>query len=641
VEQTSDGGYIVAGASNSSNQDVTGNHGGYDYWIIKLDANGNIQWQKSLGGSGWEVAFSIQQTIDGGYIVAGSSGSNDGNVTNNHGGADFWIVKLNSTGTIEWEKSLGGSKDEEAYMILQTRDGNYIFTGYSSSNDGDIKKNQGNEDFCIIKLDSKGNIVWEQTYGGSDDETSNSIKQTADGGYIAVGYTETMDDGDVKGVHGQDDYWVVKLSPPFNPPLINSSKMQILPDMTCGAQENATVWVRNVGSGVLVIDSAKFNNPVFSLLLPISFPDSIAPGDSMSFILRASPASVGTYSAILDIPCNDTVHNPWQISFTVNVKAANISVPQTLSEIICPNAPVVLTFPVTNNDASTHVLTFTDSNCMISKTTATLAGGATDTIAATFAGGAAGTYTCIVHVTDDCGGNHDVTLTINVQELPPLSLALVPDAAPVKVGGEVKLYLTATPPSSVTGALMFTVANDPEILRFIGVRSLCGANAQSTPRSTMITLSGCPALTSDTIAELDYEALAGPTLTTSTQIITAATTNACETVSASGTATLTLLPPSCDIGTIGIEPNTTSLGTIYPNPATAAVTVAYTMVEDAPVRVAIVDGLGRTVQTLVNNYQQHGTYLAEFDAHALPNGIYLVTMQEGLYTGAREILVMK
>jgi hypothetical protein len=376
--------------------------------------------------------------------------------------------------------------------------------------------------------------------------------------------------------------------------------------------------------------------------LPFSFsPDtvSIPAGDSATITLTFhGPSDTGTYKESYTL---SNCGGGNSLAATVRVRQANIAVPQMLSVNICPNTPAVVSFPITNNDTITRVLLFTDSNCTISKTTVTLAAGATDSLQATFAGGAAGTYACVVHIADDCGGTRDVTMTVNVQTISPLSLALVPDAAPVKVGGEVKIYLTATPPSSVTGALTFTVANDPEILRFIGVRSLCGANVQSTPRSTMITLSGCPTFTSDTIAELDYEALAGPTLTTSAQIVTAASTNACETVSASGVATLTLLPPSCDIGTIGIEPNTTSLGAIYPDPATAAVTVTYTTIEDAPVRISLTDELGRTVQTLVDSYQKHGTYLAEFDAHGLPNGIYLVTMQEGLYTGAREILVLK
>ena len=104
IQQTSDGGYIVAGYSESTDGDITGNHGSYDFWIVKLDPAGDLLWQKSLGGLGIDLAESIQQTSDGGYIVAGRSESNDDDVTGNHGSADFWIVKLDSDGDLIWQK---------------------------------------------------------------------------------------------------------------------------------------------------------------------------------------------------------------------------------------------------------------------------------------------------------------------------------------------------------------------------------------------------------------------------------------------------------------------------------------------------------------------------------------------------------
>lgn len=99
--------------SRSANGDVIGNHGQFDYWILKLNASGSIQWQKSLGGSLGDGANSIQQTQDGGYILAGYSSSSDGDVTGNHGSTDYWVVKLNSLGNIQWQKSLGGSSVDE------------------------------------------------------------------------------------------------------------------------------------------------------------------------------------------------------------------------------------------------------------------------------------------------------------------------------------------------------------------------------------------------------------------------------------------------------------------------------------------------------------------------------------------------
>jgi len=212
IQQTSDGGYIVAGYSSSTNGDVTGNHGVYDYWIVKLSSSGTIIWQKSIGGSSQDYTSTIQQTSDGGYIIAGSSQSTNGDVTGNHGNFDCWIVKLNSSGTLIWQKSLGGSGDDFAYQIRQTSDGGYIVAGVSSSTNGDVTENHGNEDYWIIKLNSSGVLMWQKSLGGSGTDVAYSIQQTSDGGFIVAGYSGS-NDSDVTGNNGSDDYWIVKLSP--------------------------------------------------------------------------------------------------------------------------------------------------------------------------------------------------------------------------------------------------------------------------------------------------------------------------------------------------------------------------------------------------------------------------------------------
>ena len=212
IQQTNEGGYIIAGTSNSNDGDVSGNHGDYDFWIVKLNTVGSLQWEKSLGGSNSDRASSIQQVSDGGYIVAGESKSSDGDVSENKGDADYWIVKLNTTGTIQWEKSLGGSEKDVATSIQQTIDGGYVVTGLSSSNNGDISGNHGDSDYWLVKLDVGGNIQWEKSLGGSDFEIAYSVQQTNNGGYIVAGSTSSTD-GDVTENHGHGDYWIVKLSP--------------------------------------------------------------------------------------------------------------------------------------------------------------------------------------------------------------------------------------------------------------------------------------------------------------------------------------------------------------------------------------------------------------------------------------------
>jgi len=134
IQQTTDGGYIVAGHTESNDGYVWGAQGKLDWWIVKLNGVGDTVWTKTLGGTLWDFVFSIQQTTDGGYIVAGQAGSTDGDISGNQGGFDFWIVKLNNDGDTLWTKTLGGTSNESAYCIRQTTDGGFIVAGMTGSN---------------------------------------------------------------------------------------------------------------------------------------------------------------------------------------------------------------------------------------------------------------------------------------------------------------------------------------------------------------------------------------------------------------------------------------------------------------------------------------------------------------------------
>lgn len=215
TKQTTDGGYIVAGYTLSNNGDVTGYRGGEDYWVLKLNSAGTIQWKRTFGGSGDDRCYAVQQTADGGYILAGTSNSSDGQVTNAKGGFDMWIVKLNSSGTITWKKNLGGSDDDAAYSIDELATGGYVVAGESKSSTGDIDNNKGGYDYWIIKLSATGNLVWEKNYGGSADESAKSVQECSDGSIIVAGET-TSNDYDVTNNNGGYDFWVLRLRPNGN-----------------------------------------------------------------------------------------------------------------------------------------------------------------------------------------------------------------------------------------------------------------------------------------------------------------------------------------------------------------------------------------------------------------------------------------
>lgn len=210
ISSSSDGGYLVAGRTASIDGDVNGNHGGFDAWVIKLDASGTLIWQKVLGGSGYDGASSVISTAGGGCIVAGFTTSKDGDASGNHGNLDAWLVSLDGKGNIQWQKEVGGGSDDEAKSITSTADGGLIMAGGTRSYYGDATGSYEGGNAWIVKLDKAGNTLWQKALGGTDFDYAFSVATTADGGYVMAG-TASSKNGDVTGVHGGADAWIVKL----------------------------------------------------------------------------------------------------------------------------------------------------------------------------------------------------------------------------------------------------------------------------------------------------------------------------------------------------------------------------------------------------------------------------------------------
>lgn len=212
AKPTTDGGFILFGHTESNEGDVHGNHGDFDYWIVKIDSLGNLQWQKCLGGSYNDFGEDIYTTADSGFICTGWSLSIDGDVTGNHGNFDYWVAKLDKNGNIKWENSYGSSFPDLGLGITSTNDGGAILSGRTGLNDGDVQCNYhgGDSDAWIVKLDSTGAIQWQQCYGGSQNDGIYLIIPLTDGGYLCAGNT-TSNDGQVTGNHGSNDFWVLKI----------------------------------------------------------------------------------------------------------------------------------------------------------------------------------------------------------------------------------------------------------------------------------------------------------------------------------------------------------------------------------------------------------------------------------------------
>jgi len=223
IWQTNDNGYIIGGASRSNiSGDKTENvKGGAsdpgDYWVVKLNKNGVVEWDKTIGGNYGDGLGDLQQTNDGGYILGGTSSSKMSfdKTENSRGGQDYWIVKLNKTGVIEWDKTVGGNDEYEIFVSLQqTTDEGYIIGGYSSSDiSGEKTENsRGGYDYWLVKLDSSGNKQLDKTLGGNATDFFSAVQQTRDLGYIVAGYSDSKISGEkTEESRGDNDYWIVKL----------------------------------------------------------------------------------------------------------------------------------------------------------------------------------------------------------------------------------------------------------------------------------------------------------------------------------------------------------------------------------------------------------------------------------------------
>ena len=197
---TNDGGYAIIGSSKSSDNDVSANAGYNDFWLAKLNTTGTILWEKSLGYAGADSAFSVIQTQDQGYLLSGvldvSASEGEGNSRINmqrHAGGDYWVIKLDTDGNLQWSRYFGGTFTDTAYDAVETQNGNFIIVGSSDSEDVDINNNKGSYDFWVLKVSSSGTLIWEKSYGGSEIDEARGITGTQDGNFIIVGDSRSND----------------------------------------------------------------------------------------------------------------------------------------------------------------------------------------------------------------------------------------------------------------------------------------------------------------------------------------------------------------------------------------------------------------------------------------------------------------
>lgn len=225
VIETSDGQIALLGYTQSNDGDVEGKlSNDSDYWLIKLDLELNIIWQKTFGGSSDDRGQSLVGTADGGFLVTGFSRSTDGDVSSNSGFHDFWVLKLSATGDIIWEKSIGFSGNDRSFSVIETIDGGYFVTGFldvtasggEGNDNGETKSvsripfKHGVGEFWGVKLNRFGQTEWRRYFGGSNNDRSYDVAETSDGNLLMIGSSES-DDFDITSPKGSYDFWAVKL----------------------------------------------------------------------------------------------------------------------------------------------------------------------------------------------------------------------------------------------------------------------------------------------------------------------------------------------------------------------------------------------------------------------------------------------
>ncbi len=252
IVHTGDG-YLLGGLSQSgvSGNKTTPNFGGYDYWVVKIDLQGNMLWDKNYGGTGWDALYQIAIASDGNYLLGGYSSSGiSGNKTLPVRGSiepnDYWVIKIDGNGNKLWEKVYGGDETDYLRSLEVTSDGGFIVGGISRSNAGWEKSenSRGLSDYWVIKADNDGEVIWDKTYGGTKDDDLVAIKELPSGDFILFGWSRS-DIGDEKSENsrGVRDYWLIKTDELGNK----------LWDKTYGGSENDKAGTGNC----LIVDNDK------------------------------------------------------------------------------------------------------------------------------------------------------------------------------------------------------------------------------------------------------------------------------------------------------------------------------------------------------------------------------------------------
>ncbi len=217
VIETSDNGFLIVGELDVTASGGEGNtgaktqHAGGDFWAIKLNSSGKKEWSKYYGGTFTDTPSAVLEASDTTFLIVGASDSKDVDISSNKGGYDFWVIKIDILGNLIWEKSLGGSEIDRAKGIIATKDNNFIVIGNTRSSDIQVSNNRGGSDIWVVKITMEGELLWEKTIGGSDFDAVNTLRPTQDGNFLIAGSTRSSDS--ILENKGQNDAWIIRMDP--------------------------------------------------------------------------------------------------------------------------------------------------------------------------------------------------------------------------------------------------------------------------------------------------------------------------------------------------------------------------------------------------------------------------------------------
>lgn len=211
VVEALDGGLVMIGYSESEDFDVTDSKGSYDFWVVKLSKEGQLKWKKSFGGSGIDQAYGIAKTNQNTYLITGVSNSDDLDITENKGSSDVWVIHIDDMGQLIWSKNYGGSQFDSSNSIQRLRNGHYLIAGHTRSNDGLFDENKGENDIFGLIINIEGDIIWQQTYGGSGIDLGVYAIELQNRSIILFGDTQSIDH-DIESNFSATDVLMIKVA---------------------------------------------------------------------------------------------------------------------------------------------------------------------------------------------------------------------------------------------------------------------------------------------------------------------------------------------------------------------------------------------------------------------------------------------